>query len=89
MFVLKVLPLFIFVLQVVSVVHLYIVTKTAHADVPVMFIELNIIVAINLILLAVIYFFIYKFQLRSFWILPLGLALLLSLSLLIQYLRML
>ena len=89
MFTQKILPLILFFLQIISIVHLYIINKTAHSDVPVVFIELNIIVFINLILFVAIYFFVYKFNLRTFWILPIVTTTLLTLTLLIYYIRML
>lgn len=89
MFVLKVLPLLIFVLQLASVVHLFIVNRKAHAHVPVVFIELNIIVIINIVILLIIYFFIYKLKPEGYWALPLFVTFLFVIVLLYFYLRML
>ena len=87
--VLKILPLSLFVLQCISIIHLYYTYKTEHSHVPVTFIELNIIVFVNIVILIVIYIFIHKIKVESLWILPLCTALLLSLVLLYNYLRML
>ena len=89
MFVLKILPILIFVLQLASVVHLYIINKTENAHVPVVFIELNIIVIVNIIVFLTIYFFIHKIKVESFWILPLFILVILIIFLLFFYIRML
>jgi len=88
MFVLKVLPILIFLLQVISIVHLYTVYKTENAHVPMAFIELNIIVLINIVIFICIYFFLHKFQLRSVWSIPLIIFFLLMLMLSIFYIWM-
>jgi hypothetical protein len=89
MFVLKVLPILIFILQLASLVHLYIVNKTGHAHVPMAFIELHAIVIVNIIIFLSIYFFVYKIKLESYWVLPLITALICVLLLVYFYVRML
>jgi len=89
MFYLKILPLLLFILQFASIVHLYIINKTANSHVPVVFIELNIIVFLSVVILILIYTLVYKFTFRSFWLLPLSITIVLSLYLAFYYLRML
>ena len=89
MFYLKILPLLLFILQFASIVHLYAINKTANTHVPVVFIELNIIVFLSVVILILIYTLVYTFTFRSFWILPLGITIVLSFYLAFYYLRML
>jgi len=89
MFVLKILPILILILQLASLVHLYILNKTGHAHIPMAFIELHIIIIANIIVFSSIYFFVYKIKLESFWVLPLIMALILVLLLVYFYVRML
>jgi len=89
MFILKILPILILILQIISLVHLYIVNKTGHTHVPMAFIELHVIVITNIIIFTSIYFFVYKIKLESFWVLPLSMVLIFILLWIYFYVRML
>ena len=89
MFYVKILPLLLFILHVASIIHLYLISKTANAHVPIVFIELNIIVFLSIVVLLLIYTLLYKFTFHSFWLLPLSITILLSFYLAFYYLRML
>jgi hypothetical protein len=82
------LPIIVFVLQILSVIHLSYTSRTSNSHIPAAFIELNIIVVINIIVLFLIYFLIPKFSFSSIWGGPYLLGLILLIVLLYKYFLM-
>jgi len=82
---LVVIPILVFLLQLYSFAQVYISYESQHAHIPSAFVELNILVAFNILFLLMVYLFSKKQAITIFWLLPIVFSLLIISMLLFAY----